>query len=262
MANDPALYKSKNRSQNGETGSVKSCARVVEIFEFFREATAPVRGIDIARALGIPTSSTNELLKTLVDAGYVAFNHRTKRYGPSFRLASLGIKLSQTFFAGSRLYDLIQAIHEATHETVALTVQNGFHMQFVDFVFGSYFNPGLHAHGAKIRMVGSSAGGALLTLMSREEVIEIAKYATRLETPKQRMSSVQRIIGDVQSTKQRGFSVSDETMHPPGIISIAMPLPVRPMNAPMIVGLGGPRTKGNERQFAAQLRHAVQRYIA
>lgn len=82
-------------NSSGATHGVKSGYRVIQVLEYFRDNPGPGRNADIAAGIGIPGSSTNELLKTLVETGYLAFDPRSKRYSLSIQFLTLADAVSR-----------------------------------------------------------------------------------------------------------------------------------------------------------------------
>jgi DNA-binding IclR family transcriptional regulator len=104
---------------------VKSAARMLEILEYFETACRPSTAAKLADEMRLPRSSTTELLKTLVEFGYLDFNKRDKSYFPSFRTVSFARRLAEAYFGGNRLLEVLEELNQTTGLTVSLTVQNG-----------------------------------------------------------------------------------------------------------------------------------------
>src|SRR4051794_22701981 len=63
---------SAKMSDRAVQSEVKSAARVLDVLELFSAGQDPLSVTDVARKLGIPKSSTQGLLTTLVGRGYLA----------------------------------------------------------------------------------------------------------------------------------------------------------------------------------------------
>src|SRR5262245_9931978 len=172
FADQPTSQRRQKFVLNGLTGTpvsvesnkneaVKSASRVLDIFEFFYQFRRPARGIDIASHLELPKSSTNGLLKTLVDGGYLTFDPINKTYFLSFRLVGFGNWLSSFYFGPQRLTSMLEELQLKCGECVALSVRNGFDMQFVA-VLPAPGLPFVMPEGRKWPIVGSTIGAALL----------------------------------------------------------------------------------------------------
>jgi DNA-binding IclR family transcriptional regulator len=248
-------------SMPGPETMVKSAARVLDIFEFFYRSRRPARAVEIAEFLDLPKSSTNGLLKTLVETGYVTFNKTAKTYFPSFRIVRFGSWLASFYFGSNLILDLMTDLHETIGECVALTVQNDCHMQFVAMLPG----PGLenvYREGRKTPIIGSATGGALLATMRDADLVETVLRALRRRPARTRDAECQNIVEEVQGFRRQGFAVSYRSPIP-GTRTVAMALPKRAGNVPLVLSIGGAvaRIGGREEAIAATMHERVAHYL-
>src|SRR5579859_7494960 len=99
---------------------MRSCAvsaiRALDILGEFRRLRRPLRAVELVDALGFPTSSTDQLLKSLVESGHLIFNRRAKTYFPSARLSPFGSWMSGLYFGEDRISRALEEISVATGE--------------------------------------------------------------------------------------------------------------------------------------------------
>lgn len=243
--------------------AVKSASRVMDIFEFFYRFRGPARAVDIASFLSIPKSSTNGLLKTLVDSGYLTFNARNKSYFLSFRLVPFGNWLSSFYFGPNRLITMMEDLRERAGECVALTVQNGLSMQFVAMLQ----SPGLpdpFAEGRKTSILGSATGGAMMMTMTDSEIMDIIARVNRGKPRKARDAEVTEVIHMVRQFQAQGHSVNYRPSPVAGTMTIAMPLPQQAGNATLVLSVGGLKTRieKREKEIAELMRDCIERHLS
>jgi len=240
---------------------VKSATRTLRIFEYLQTAHAPARAIDIGTALGLPKSSANVLLKTLVETGYLIFNEKTRTYLPSFRLVRLSDTVSETHFRERRILNLIHELQARTGECVALTVQNDLHMQCVAMLA----EPGLKMafdEGLKTPVVSSAAGGALMATLPDHELIELARRTFRRQPASGRRLACEDVLDAVRSFRKKGYSVGIEA-NLLNSRTVAMALPFYRGDVPLILGVGGPKggVFGHEDEVAALMRRLAEEHL-
>ena len=216
---------------------VKSGVRVLEIFEFFERLQRPARSIEVGLALNMPKSSANELLKTLVETGYVTFNFEDKTYFPSFRLIKFGFWLSTAYFGTDQIKNLMDELSRMTGENIAVSVQNGNLLQYVAIQRGPGYLPEFYREGTKAAIVGSAAGGALLTTKSDAEVVRIARLAAASGNAAV-SGKVDEFVERIREFRRKGYAVTYGGVDPE-IASMAMVLPRTTSNVPMMIGVGG-----------------------
>ena len=86
---------------------VKSGDRALKVIELFYHLRRPSKASEISDGLGIPRSSAHELLHTLVDTGFLTFDHKRRTYFPSLRIVRLCQWLSPFYFGGTSLLIVI-----------------------------------------------------------------------------------------------------------------------------------------------------------
>ena len=102
------------------------------MLELFGELRRPLRAIEIATTLELNPSTTNQLLKTMVESAHLTFGARTKVYQPSLRLVRFGAWLSGSYGASENLGDLVREVQAQTGGIVTLTTPNDTFMQIID----------------------------------------------------------------------------------------------------------------------------------
>ena len=249
-------------------GLVKSGARVLEVFELFYEARRPLRAVDIGSALHFPKSSTVELLKTLVETGYLSFDTDAKTYFPSFRMVRFGSWLSDHYYDGNRVNDLMRHLNEETGLATALSMQNGRRMQFLVILRASETET-LQAEaeyvseGLKMPIIGSAAGSALLMTKPEHTIAAIYAGAMGLRSECIPRLELDYILGLVRKFKRRGYATNFRAVVPE-VSSVAMPLPCRPGRPQLILGCGAPTREWSaerERDLAEVLGAAIRRFM-
>jgi DNA-binding IclR family transcriptional regulator len=110
----------------------RSATRALDVLEYFGQARRPLRAMEIAKALDLHPSTTNQLLKTMVDSAHLVFDARAKTYLPSHRLAAFSAWLVESWGGDERLRGLVREVAAATGEIVTLTTPNDLFMQILD----------------------------------------------------------------------------------------------------------------------------------
>lgn len=144
-----------------ELDGVKSARRTLEILNLFEEERRPLLAAEVAAGLAAPLSSTSILLRTMVAAGFLRFERAGRRYLPSARVALLGAWLSPAMLGEGRLLRLMQALSEATGETIMLGTKNGWRMQYMH-VLQATRPLRVHVRPSSFRSLLRSAGGWML----------------------------------------------------------------------------------------------------
>ncbi len=207
----------------------RSATRALDVLEFFGEARRALRAIEISKMLGMHPSTTNQLLKTMVDSAHLVFDAQHKTYLPSPRLSRFSAWISETYEAGGCLQDLIRDVHARTQMVVTITTPNDLFMQVIDLALPVDQKT---ERGLQISVFGSVIGSAYLSMLEEPELKRLAARA--------RMPTVQipKLLQDVARIRCDGYA--DGCTSGKKLWSIAMPLPMQRLRVPTVLGLAGP----------------------
>jgi DNA-binding IclR family transcriptional regulator len=237
----------------GERRSLsRSATRALDLMELFGEARRPLRAIEIARVLAMHPSTTNQLLKTMLDSGHLVFDARSKCYRPSPRLAEFGSWIVDIYGAQGRFRELVKDVQARTGLVATLTTANDLDMQIIDLAAA---DGQAGERGLRVSVFGSAIGSAYLAMLDDGEVARLADRAriARADIP--------AIVEAVARIRSDGYA--DGATGDGAIWSIAMPLPPRGDGVPAVLGLAGPaeRVRPDLARLCAIMRDAIARLL-
>ncbi len=242
---------------------IKSAARVLAVMELFAELRAPLRQNVIVARLGYPQSSTTELLRSLVELGYLNYHRASRTYFPTTRVAALGEWINHFTLGSGELLALMQRLQTATGETVALVSQNDLFIQYLRVLEPDHplkFPP---PEGTMRLLTQSSAGLVLLSRMADASVARLIRHIDvrgRGEIPR---TNLPALLAQLQTVRQQGYAFL-AGIPVPQAATISMPLPDRPHGIPMAIGVGGAtaRITQDRAPLVAIMRDALNDYRA
>lgn len=204
----------------------RSATRALDVLEFFAEERRPLRAVEVARTLGMTPSTTNQLLKTMVDSAHLVFDARAKTYLPSPRLYYFGAWLVDMYGVGGRLRELLSEVQSRTGMVVTVTTPNDLFMQVIDQASPEGQAP---ERGLQVDLFGTAIGSAYLSMLDDAEVLRLGDRAriAKAEMPVI-LAAVDRIRGD-------GYA--DGASADGSMWSMAMPLPG--LRVAAVLGLAG-----------------------
>jgi IclR family acetate operon transcriptional repressor len=159
---------------------VKSSVRALEILEFFEQAGQPCRASDISRALNLPNSSVDRILKSLVDSGHLLMQWPSKLYRPSYRVIRTCNRIEEGFFGGRAARDLVEAARQQTGAAAFLCLQNDCWVECVASLPDARGAANPVDEGTRFSICESAAGLALLSLKTRLEIVEVSRRSDKL----------------------------------------------------------------------------------
>lgn len=209
----------------------RTATRAIDVLEYFGQVRRPLRAIEIAHALNLSPSTTNQLLKTMVESAHLTFDASAKCYLPSPRLARFSAWMVTNYGIGERLQTLISETQQASGEIVTLTTPNDIFMQIIDLA-GTADALGVAVRGLKISIFGSTIGTAYLSSLP---VSQITKLAVRARVSSDELANILR---EVECVRQDG--VGDGPSSEGANWSVAAPLHTHNALTPLVLGLSGP----------------------
>jgi DNA-binding IclR family transcriptional regulator len=243
---------------------VKSSVRVLEVFEYFQREVRPSKATEISRALQLPNSSVDRILKTLVHTGYLLFDWRSKRYKPSYRLIRAGHRLEDGFFGGRMMRELLATVREKTGEPVFMCLQNDCWVECVVTMPGLNGNASTAVEGMKFSIDESSPGVALLSLKNQLEIVEIVRRADKMSTPPRRRSDYGDVLAAAERARIDGFCVRKGGSFE-GAVAVSVPVRHPGLSEPVSIGFVGRNPSGSPERNQAlgnQLREIVAHALA
>jgi DNA-binding IclR family transcriptional regulator len=231
----------------------RSATRALDVLELFGRVRRPLRAVEISHALGMHSSTTNQLLKTMVGSAHLVFSARDKSYLPSSRLAEFAGWVVDTYGAGGRVRELIVALQARTGMVVTLSTPNDLFMQVVDLV-----TPKGHGaeRGLQVSIFGSAVGSAYLATLEDAEVRRLA-HRGRIAA-----SQVTAILDEVAGIRSAGHA--DGAIEGSPYWSVATALPMHGVQVPTVLGLAGPAEEVRPRvmELREVMREEITRWTA
>lgn len=193
-------------SINDPSGVVAS-AKLFRILDVFVGVREPLTMSEIARATGMPTSTTHRLLRELVQWGGL---ERTSDGG-----YVVGIKLWEIAARANRSHVLkdvampyLQNLWESTKAHVMLTVVQDFEVLLLERLEGQYGVPVVGKVGGHLPLHAASAGKLLLALSApavQEEYLSkpLPRYTSRT------LASLEALRAELERIREQGVAISD-----------------------------------------------------
>ena len=192
-------------------GQVQSLNRALRILNALAEDGLHGRTLtEVARHVGLATSTAHRLLTTLEENRFVRFDQ-------SHGLWSIGV---QSFVVGNafvRSRDIVslarpfmRQLMEECGETVNLAVQDRGEVVYLAQVECRKLMRAITRPGGHVAMHCSGVGKALLSELPVKEVEKIAEdHGLQRETPKT-LDSLPRLLNDLAEIRGRGYAIDDE----------------------------------------------------
>ena len=253
----------------------KSAGRALDVLCYMAECQRPARAREIARELGLAASSTDQLLKTMVAAGYLVFRFTDKTYFPAPKLGHFARWLTAVYPSQAQVEDLLEELHHATGQVVLFSVESDCFMEVQNCVHGDIDTSersGWQVRpGWKVPILESAIGGAVLAGRSNSDIRRVFERSRRLRSIDEAAlaDGMAPVIWSVNEFRRLGYAWRMRSQGPrarpsPGgdVMSIAVGLRCTGFGSGMVLGLAGPEQEVGVRrdQFAGMMHHLAAKY--
>jgi len=207
-------------SSDALPSAVKSATRVLDLFECLGRWDAEKTHTEIAAELAIPKSSLSQLLKTLLNRGYLDYEPVSKGYrlGPS--IAKLAKRENESGDIVAAAASVLSWLASETQETCALNFLKGDKSEVVASVMGTHRLNITMREGDAAPLYATSGGKALLAYLPD---VMLDEYLSRVRFERitaHTISSVDRLRAELVEVRNTGFAYVYEEFTP-GIVGIA-----------------------------------------
>ncbi len=204
-----------------ETPGSQSLERGLALLRAFRPGTATLGNAELAERTGLPRPTVSRLTRSLVDAGFLAYDLGQRAY----RLQPVVLSLAQAFRAEARLLDAalpaMEAVARGRQINVGMAVADQLEMVYLESV--RYSRLGVFrriAAGSRVPIATTSLGCAYLAgATSQVRNAALAQIAARMGAE---WSTHRRAI-DIRLSQVRRLGYC-RAQWSPGMMAIATPL--------------------------------------
>jgi len=189
--------------------AVKSAVRALEIFELLAKNKNGLSVVDISKNLNIPQSSASNLVKTLLDSGYLT-RDETKKYVLGVRLIQLGAVAMESLDIGVVAKPILQRLVERVQETVFLAIRAQNEVVYIlkidsNSSVNTTAQPGYHRP-----LYHTGLGKAFLSSMTKKEQNEILSNIDLIAITSHTITNKETLIEQLEQFRCQGYSIDDE----------------------------------------------------
>ena len=244
------------------SSTIKTAKRIFEVLEYFEDVKRPISLKEVSTKCNYPTSSAAALLKSMVTLGYLFYDSYNRTYLPTMRIAQMGEWLNTGLFGDSAILALVDYVHQELDELVNISTQSDLHAQYIHCLQTSKrlrfdVKPG------EVRPLAISGVGR--TLLSGHTDVEIERLLRRINAvcPVEERMELNALMKIVNGIRRDGYMFSKHVIvQDAGVIAVL--LPKRDFGRDLVLGVGGPVSRLEERhdEILACIRKGIAKFLA
>lgn len=237
---------------------VKQVQNALQILEFFASRKRPAGLSEIADHFGWPRSSTFNLIETLARAGYVYEPRHRGGYYPTHRLLSLAQSIVEHGPVSDELHAMVANVAVASGETAVLVGLSGGMGVFVDVVESTHPIRYIAEIGQRVPLYATSAGRALLSMLSPRERGAILKKTDYVRFAPATLMTAEAVEAEIARSRRDGYYVNDNG-YSLDLVGVAVPLSVPDRHLCLLVAGPAYRASAQIETLAALLFREIAR---
>jgi len=184
--------------------------RALNILEAAAQRRDGLTNAEISRKLGIPKSSASYILRTLEKRSYLRREAETGRYRLGLKILSLGGDAQANLDIADVALSFMRILGEKIRMTVHLAVLDQGEAVYIEKVEAPGFFKVNTWVGRRMFLHSTSVGKCLLAWLPKHDIENIVKQqGLKKRTPKT-ITSITRLIAELEHVKQSGYAVDDE----------------------------------------------------
>lgn len=237
---------------------VRQVENLLDLFEIYAHHKAPLTLTAVSKALGMPKSSTFNMIETLLARGLLYETKPRGGFYPTARLLDLARAIMEGDSFLRRIHGELEALAESTGETALLAARDHGDVVYVDVVE----SPALIRYFAKVGdrrpIYTTSSGKALLASYPKEErerILHALSYVQHQETT---VSGPEELAARLDEAIARGWC-EDHAEFTSDVMGIGVPVLLGERRFGLAVA--GPiyRMQGRRKKLASLLQLSSQR---
>lgn len=241
--------------------SIKTARRIFEVLEYFEDVKRPISLKEVATKCGYPTSSAAALLKSMTMLGYLSYDSYDRTYMLTMRIAQMGRWLDAGLFGDSAILALVDYVHKELDELVSISTQSDLHAQYIHCLQTSK-RLRFEVQSGEVRPLAIAGIGR--TLLSGHTDVEIERLLRRINAvcPPEEHFELNALMKIINGIRRDGYMFSKHIIvQDAGVIAVL--LPKRDFGRDLVLGVGGPVSRLEERQdeILACIREGIARFM-
>lgn len=236
---------------------VRQIDNVLDLLEIYARERSPMTLTALSEALGIPKSSTFNIIETLVSRGFLYETKPRGGYYPTHRLLELARSMMEGDPLTARLHGQLQALARATGETAVLSAREQDDVVYVDVVESSAPIRYFAKVGERRPIHTTSSGKAILISYApaeRERILRGLRYLPYQQATKK---GARELAADLDASIGRGWC-EDLAESTPDVMGLGVPVVTAGRRFGLAVAGPMYRMQDNRAVLVAHLRDAAR----
>ena len=202
---------------------MKTLKKGLLILNTFTEKVQSQGVTEIANKLGYHKSTTHNLLRTLLEEGYVIHDRVTKKYSLGYMLLDLAGRITYRRDLREIAHPIMEKLSGQCEEDVALNILVEGRSVTIEVIESQYFIRPIIPLGKPYPLHCRAAGKAIMANLSESEIDDVISRYGLIPFTSKTITTRERLLVELEKIRQNRFAESRQEFGPEGI-SMAFPI--------------------------------------
>jgi len=235
---------------------VASVRKALQILCEFDAQTPRLGTSEVSRRLGLPKSTAHNLLRTLESLDFLKQDAVDRHWGLGPRVYELGLRFSQSTHLVSAAMPHLEALAQATRETVKLAILSGDDLLVMAAIESPYQLHTRGDEGERAPLHCTGLGKALLATLPIPQAVAIASHRGLKKFTQHTITTAARLAEELTRIQADGFSL-DREENEAGVVCVAAPISVQASKTHAAVSVSAP----SSRLHGSLIQDCIQRVV-
>ena len=202
---------------------IQSVKRATDIISLFSSSQTSLGVTQIAASLGLNKATVWGLVTTLEQQGFLQQNPDTLKYGVGPKLFELGMVYVGSLEINAKASRLVHGLASRTGLNARIGIWDGGGVLITLMALPKTEDSLSHQIGPRVPAYCSGIGKALLAYLEPGELQSYLQETELVRHTRTTIVVLEKLLMDLEETRQRGYSISSEEMIP-GLAALGAPI--------------------------------------
>ena len=238
--------------------NIQSAAKIFAVLEELASHDGRMRLTELAKSLGVPTSTAYRLVSSLLQLGYVNQDPNSGEYTLGVRLLFLASAVLRQLDLRRVAYPFLEQLRDETGETANLVILDSDEVLYIEKVESRASIRAFSLIGRRAPVHATGVGKVLLADMAWPDVIAILKKKGMAKLTSNTITDPGAFMEELNKVRVQGYALDLEECEE-GAICIAAPVRNHTGKAVAGMSISGPKSRLSEEKIPEAVT-AVKKY--
>ena len=194
-----------------ETKGNQSVGKALKIIEILAQNGEPMRLMDIAALVEMPSSTALRMIATLIDYGYISQESESQKYFLTMKLAHMGSMVSSKFNLRDIVHPYLTILTKEYGEASCIAIESSMMALYVDVIDGPDGMLKIMQHiGKQSPLHCSGVGKCMLLNYSEDEIDKLIESKGLPPFTPNTITTKKDLMSELETIKKQGYAMDNE----------------------------------------------------